>query len=173
MVFERFKVLINTYVSSIEPLKESLSPRRLFCSRLLETHFHLSGCLVFLNQVDNKLPLYIRPELSTSDLWRCLNTLSYAPLTFWQHVSISVVLPLQIKSRYIAIYYKLQVAILKLELIIWELILWEVDFVRIDFVRIDLVGVDFMRIDLVGAPPCLPAKVLLYYASSHMYSFIC
>ena len=68
MVFERFKVLINTYVSSIEPLKESLSPRRLFCSRLVETHFHLSGCLVFLNQVDNKLPLYIRPELSTSDL---------------------------------------------------------------------------------------------------------
>ena len=59
MVFERFKVLINTDVSSIEPLKESLdsslslsyfpSPWRLFCSRLVETHFHPSGCLLFLN----------------------------------------------------------------------------------------------------------------------------
>ena len=59
MVFERFKVLINTDVSSIESLKESLdsslslsyfpSPWRLFCSRLIETHFHLSGCLLSLN----------------------------------------------------------------------------------------------------------------------------
>ena len=78
MVFERFKVLINTDVSSIEPLKESLdsslslsyfpSPWRLFCSRLVETQFYPSGCLLFLNQIDNKLLLYIRPELSTSDL---------------------------------------------------------------------------------------------------------